>query len=73
MVIEFVKDTKRIILSHSRTFEEVKEEQPRRSRSNSNNTARKQEAAAQVNNVAAGTSLGDLDVLADLKKKMEGK
>ena len=26
MVIEFVKDTKRIILSHSRTFEEVKEE-----------------------------------------------
>ena len=69
MVIEFVKDTKRIILSHSRTFEEVKEEQPRRSRSNSNNTARKQEAAAQVNNVAAGTSLGDLDVLADLKKK----
>ncbi len=73
MVIEFVKDTKRIILSHSRTFEEVKEEQPRRSRSNGNNTARKQEAAAQVNNVAAGTSLGDLDVLADLKKKMEGK
>lgn len=73
MVIEFVKDTKRIILSHSRTFEEVKEEQPRRSRSNSNNTARKQEAAAQVNNVAAGTSLGDLGVLADLKKKMEGK
>ena len=73
MVIEFVKDTKRIILSHSRTFEEVKEEQPRRSRSNSNNTARKEEAAAKVNNVAAGTSLGDLDVLADLKKKMEGK
>lgn len=31
MVIEFVKDTKRIILSHSRTFEEVKEE-PRRQR-----------------------------------------
>ena len=27
--------------------------------------------AAQINNVAAGTSLGDLDVLADLKAKME--
>lgn len=67
VVIEFVKDTKRIILSHSRTFEEVKEE-PRRSRNN----GRKQEATAQINNVAAGTSLGDLDVLADLKKKMEG-
>ena len=67
VVIEFVKDTKRIILSHSRTFEEVKEE-PRRPRNN----GRKQEATAQINNVAAGTSLGDLDVLTDLKKKMEG-
>ena len=66
VVIEFVKDTKRIILSHSRTFEEVKEEQPRRRHANS---SRKQQEA-QVNNVAAGTSLGDLDVLADLKKKM---
>ena len=70
MVIEFVKDTKRIILSHSRTFEEVKEE-PRRPR-HAANGARKQEQSAQINNVAAGTSLGDLDVLADLKKKMEG-
>ncbi|MCI6672686.1 MAG: 30S ribosomal protein S1 [Prevotellaceae bacterium] len=67
VVIEFVKDTKRIILSHSRTFEEVKEEQPRRSRGGN----RKAEQAPQVNNVAAGTSLGDLGVLADLKKKME--
>ena len=67
VVIEFMKDTKRIILSHSRTFEEVKEEQPRRRHANS---SRKQQEA-QVNNVAAGTSLGDLDVLADLKKKME--
>ena len=70
MVIEFVKDTKRIILSHSRTFEEVKEE-PRRPR-HAANGARKQDQSAQINNVAAGTSLGDLDVLADLKKKMEG-
>lgn len=66
-VIEFVKDTKRIILSHSRTFEDVKEE-PRRGRGGN---ARKSEQQPQVSNVAAGTSLGDLDVLADLKKKME--
>ena len=65
MVIEFVKDTKRIILSHSRTFEEVKEE-PRRQRA-----PKAQKDAAGINNVAASTSLGDLDVLADLKKKME--
>ena len=67
MVIEFVKDTKRIILSHSRTFEEVKDE-PRRPRNS--NKPQKNEATA-INNVAAGTSLGDLGVLADLKKKME--
>lgn len=69
MVIEFVKDTKRIILSHSRTFEEVKEE-PRRQRPANQNKSKND--AAAINNVAAGTSLGDLGVLADLKKKMEG-
>ena len=69
MVIEFVKDTKRIILSHSRTFEEVKEE-PRRQRPAAQSKPKTD--AAAINNVAAGTSLGDLGVLADLKKKMEG-
>ena len=34
-------------------------------------TAHKADSAAQINNVAAGTSLGDLNVLADLKAKME--
>jgi len=69
MVIEFVKDTKRIILSHSRTFEEVKEE-PRRQRPAAQSKPKND--AAAINNVAAGTSLGALGVLADLKKKMEG-
>ena len=69
MVIEFVKDTKRIILSHSRTFEEVKEE-PRRQRPAA--PGKPKSDATAINNVAAGTSLGDLGVLADLKKKMEG-
>lgn len=69
MVIEFVKDTKRIILSHSRTFEEVKEE-PRHQRPAA--PGKPKGDAAAINNVAAGTSLGDLGVLADLKKKMEG-
>ena len=68
MVIEFVKDTKRIILSHSRTFEDVKEE-PRHKATRG--TGRKAESSVQINNVAAGTSLGDLGVLADLKKQME--
>ena len=65
-VIEFVKDTKRIILSHSRTFEQGKDEvKPARK-----HTAKK-EAAPAINNVAASTTLGDIDALAALKAKME--
>lgn len=67
MVIEFVKDTRRIILSHSRTFEDVKDEQ----RPAARHHGAHKEQTPQIQNVAAGTSLGDLGVLADLKKKME--
>lgn len=66
-VIEFVKDTKRIILSHSRTFEDEKEEV----KAAPKHTSKKQNDTAAINNVAAGTSLGDLDVLAKLKADME--
>ena len=72
-VIEFVKETKRIILSHSRTFEEGKDEpiaKPTHKRGG--NGGRKNETPA-INNVAAGTSLGDIDALAKLKAQMEGK
>ena len=72
-VIEFVKETKRIILSHSRTFEEGKDDvKTSAPRKHNNGGARKNEAAA-INNVAAGTSLGDIDALAKLKAQMEGK
>ena len=72
-VLEFVKETKRIIVSHSRTFEEGNDEPiakpaPRKH----NNGGRKNDAPA-INNVAAGTSLGDIDALAKLKAQMEGK
>jgi len=66
-VIEFVKDAKRIILSHSRTFEEGKDEVKPAHK----HTGAKKSDAPQINNVVAGTSLGDLDVLADLKAKLE--
>ena len=68
-VIEFNKDSHRIILSHSRTFEEGHDE-PRQHRHSGSN-ARKQNDAPVINNVQAGTSLGDLDVLAKLKADME--
>ena len=65
-VIEFVKETKRIILSHSRTFELGKDDvKPTRKH------AAKKEQAPAINNVAASTTLGDIDALAALKAKME--
>ena len=66
-VIEFVKETKRIILSHSRTFEDVKDEPKKAPRKK----AAKKEETATINNVAASTTLGDIDALAALKAKME--
>ena len=67
-VIEFVKETKRIILSHSRTFEDAKEETKKAPRAK---RAAKKEEAPVINNVAAGTTLGDIDALAELKAKLE--
>ncbi len=73
-VIEFNKEAKRIILSHSRIFEDVARAEAR--------AAKKAEAAAKkasrpqkeqapvIKNVAASTSLGDIDALAALKEKM---
>ena len=66
-VIEFVKDTKRIILSHSRTFEEGKDEV----KSVRKHAVKKSDSTTQINNIAASTTLGDIDVLADLKAKLE--
>ena len=62
------KETKRIILSHSRTFEDAKEETKKAPRAK---RAAKKEEAPVINNVAAGTTLGDIDALAELKAKLE--
>ena len=67
-VIEFNKDSKRIILSHSRTFEEAKDEAKKAA---PRKKAVKKEEAPVINNVAAGTTLGDIDALAELKAKLE--
>ncbi|MDR0829939.1 MAG: 30S ribosomal protein S1 [Prevotellaceae bacterium] len=66
-VIEFNKEQKRIILSHSKTFEEEKavaetktEEQP----------AEKKEEVVVNKVTSATTSLGDIEALSDLKGQM---
>ncbi|MCQ2197629.1 MAG: S1 RNA-binding domain-containing protein, partial [Bacteroidaceae bacterium] len=71
-VIEFNKDSKRIILSHSRIYEDVQRAAERaEKKQTAPRRAEKKEAAPAVNNVAASTTLGDIDALAALKAKME--
>lgn len=66
-VIEFNKDAKRIILSHSRIFEDE-------ARAEEKKSASKQEETKTISQpTAASTTLGDLDALAELKEKLEGK
>ncbi len=71
-VIEFNKDSKRIILSHSRIFEDVQRAEAREAREAKKATrkAAPKEEAPAVQNQAASTTLGDLDALAELKAKM---
>ncbi|MBQ8153785.1 MAG: 30S ribosomal protein S1 [Prevotella sp.] len=68
-VIEFNKDSKRIILSHSRTFEDPQREEKKAAAKKTR--AAKKDETPKIENVAASTTLGDIDVLAELKAKME--
>ena len=68
-VIEFNKDAKRIILSHSRIFEDAQKAEVRAERKAKKAT--KKEEAPVIQNQAASTTLGDLDALAALKEQME--
>ena len=71
-VIEFNKDAKRIILSHSRTFEDEKKEDkgegetPKKAK-----RAKKEEPI--VTPTIEKTTLGDLDALAALKSQMDAE
>jgi small subunit ribosomal protein S1 len=67
-VIEFNKDSKRIILSHSRTFEDPQREEKKAA---AKKTRAPKNDTPKIENVAASTTLGDIDVLAQLKAQME--
>ncbi len=73
-VIEFNKESKRIILSHSRIYEDVQRAEARAEKKAASAArkaqARKEEAPA-IQNQAASTTLGDFDALAELKAKMQ--
>lgn len=78
-VIEFNKDSHRIILSHSRIHEDIARAEQREARKAAQ-AARKaaaphkeREQAPVIQNKTAATTLGDLDALAALKASMEGE
>ena len=71
-VIEFNKDSKRIILSHSRIFEDIqKAEAKAEKKATRKATAKKEDAEPTIQNQAAATTLGDIDALAALKQQFE--
>ncbi len=64
-VIEFNKDAKRIILSHSRIFEDAQKSAEESAAEAAPKKAKKEEAP-----VMEKTTLGDIDVLSDLKDQL---
>ena len=72
MVIEFDRNDKKIILSHSRIWEQAKVEEKnaeiKEKRAEAETTKK---AVKNIQSKVEKTTLGDLGVLADLKKKMD--
>ena len=72
MVIEFDRNDKKIILSHSRIWEKEKADE-RNAQFNEKRAAAEttKKAVKNIQSKVEKTTLGDLGVLADLKKKMD--
>ncbi|MBD3749657.1 MAG: 30S ribosomal protein S1 [Sphingobacteriales bacterium] len=72
-IIEFNKDAKRIVVSHARIWEEEKAEAVAQERATKKKEANAANTAVKkVKESVEKSTLGDLDVLAQLKDKMEG-
>jgi small subunit ribosomal protein S1 len=72
-VIEFNKDSKRIILSHSRIFEDEVRAEKAAERKAKRQQNKKEEAPAAPATQIEKTTLGDIEALAALKEKLAGK
>ncbi len=70
-VIDFNKDGKKIIVSHSRVFEDVKRAEDREKRSSDHKSSKK--ASKKMADSMEKTTLGDISALAALKDKMESE
>ena len=69
-VIEFNKESRRIIVSHSRIFEDAARAEKKAAAAAAKKSSKKEETPA-IQNQAAATTLGDIDALAELKAKMK--
>ena len=64
-MVELRRSTRRILLSHLRTYQEVKE------RAAATETENTKKAVKRINTNIEKTTLGDIDALAALKDKLE--
>lgn len=67
-VIEFNKEFKRVVVSHTGIF---RDEEKKNVRDNSNNRSNNNNNTSSSSNNEEKSTLGDIDVLAELKRKME--
>ena len=73
-VIEFSKDAKRIVVSHARLHEEVKEEAKKVEKTTKKADADDaKKAVKKIKDSQERSTLGDISALSDLKDKMDGK
>jgi small subunit ribosomal protein S1 len=73
MVIEFDRNEKRIVVSHTRIWEQSQHEEKEVAKKEAKVEADKtKKAVKNIQGKVEKATLGDLGVLADLKKKMEG-
>jgi small subunit ribosomal protein S1 len=72
VVIEFDRNEKRIVLSHARIWEQViAEEKEAVVKEKKADAVKPKQAVKDIQNKVEKSTLGDLGVLAELKKKME--
>ncbi len=73
-VIEFSKESKRIVVSHARLHEEVKEEARKADKAvKKADFEESKKAVKKVKDSQEKTTLGDISALSDLKDKLDGK
>ena len=76
-VIEFNKEAKKIVISHTATFEEIETEKPstakKKAAATGGGESSTSKAVKSINQNQEKSTLGDLDALAQLKDKMENE